>query len=67
MHFQSTEIQFWGLVKITKYTLYLRYRERNKSKQPIPITHCATRLINVEYDLVVFYSQAAILVVLPLD
>ena len=45
---RSKATQFWGLVKITKPTLHLRYWGRNKSKPPIPITHCATRVINIE-------------------
>ena len=66
---RSKATQFWGLLKITKHIIHLRDWERNKSKQPIPITHCATRLINIEYDLVVYIPRLlqCIVVVLPLD
>ena len=50
-----------------KSALYLRYWERNESKQPILIAHFAKGLIDIEYNLVDFISQAAIFVVLPLD
>ena len=54
---RSKATAFWDLVKITKHTLRLRYWERNKPMQPIPITHYATRMINIKYDLVVFIPR----------